>query len=539
MVDWRNAAVWQLILKLLGLESKDGPVPSLPSLPSESKMNLAPEQSVPITPKKKEIPAIEKLVEIALSQVGVKEVGGNNKGAKIREYQSATNLTPAAWPWCFDGSVETLTDRGWKKLSEIDGSEMVAQVDPKSATVSFVSPKAHIHIKTKMPIATVKTRSLFFRCDARHQFWGHWNATKNSNGPSLRPLSEMTSSLSIPAVTTASLGNPNFSNKDLDFIAAFVADGFFTRKLRKNPKLAIQVSKPRKIEVLRTFGMSEYTSSKIYGLSKSPLTTFECNIPEYFDEVFSDYKEIRWDWAMSLSAEQSSYFIDRYVFWDGTIKKKTILTSRKQNLDVFSALAILAGRHPNVRYRDYEGKKTCYEMTTKKRKTRIIKKEHVSIEEDEIDLYCVEVPSGIIVCRDSEGTPFVTGNCAAFTGWVIYEWLKDPETLKWLNLKLITPEKWRPKTAAAFGYIEWAKSRPATTKILTEKAKPQVGDLVIFDFSHIGIVVKVGENNFQCVEGNTNQRGTRDSNSGDGVWLKTRTASLVRNYIRINPSKVQ
>ena len=531
----------KLIQKLFGFIGFDtGQAPSLPSLPSESQESLKPEP--PKEPKAKPAPkqktpkALENLAKIALSQVGVKESGGNNNGAKIRKYQASTNLKPASWPWCFDGSVETLTDRGWKKLSEIDGSEMVAQVDPNSATVSFVSPKAHIHIKTRMPIATVKTRSLFFRCDARHKFWGHWNAAKNSNGPSIRPLSEMTSSLSIPAVTTASLGNPKFSNKDLDFIAAFVADGFFARKLRKNPKLAIQVSKPRKIEVLRTFGMSEYTSSKIYGLSKSPLTTFECNIPEYFDEVFSNYKEIRWDWAISLSAAQAEYFIDRYVFWDGTIKKGIISTSRKQNLDVFSALALMCGRHPNVRHRDYEGKKTCYEMTTKKRKTRTIKKEHVSIEEDEIDLYCVEVPSGVIVCRDAEGTPFVTGNCAAFTGWVIYEWLKDKENVEWLGLKVMTPEKWRPKTAAAFGYIQWAKGRPATTKVLSSKAKPQVGDFVIFDFSHIGIVVKVGEKNFQCVEGNTNGRGTRDSTSGDGVWLKTRTSSLVRNYVRINPS---
>ena len=126
--------------------------------------------------------------------------------------------------------------------------------------------------------------------------------------------------------------------------------------------------------------------------------------------------------------------------------------------------------------------------------------------------------------------------CAAFTGWIIREWLKDKENLGWLGLKTLTPEQWRPKTAAAFGYISWAQDRPATTKVLSRKAKPQVGDLVVFDFSHIGIVVKVGEKSFQCVEGNTNGRGTRDSTSGDGVWLKTRTPSLVRNYIRINPS---
>lgn len=126
--------------------------------------------------------------------------------------------------------------------------------------------------------------------------------------------------------------------------------------------------------------------------------------------------------------------------------------------------------------------------------------------------------------------------CAALTSWVIREWLKDKDNTGWLGLKTLTPEQWRPKTAAAFGYISWAQDRPATTKVLSRKAKPQVGDLVVFDFSHIGIVVKVGEKSFQCVEGNASAKGGRDSETGDGVWLKTRTASLVRNYIRINPS---
>ena len=129
--------------------------------------------------------------------------------------------------------------------------------------------------------------------------------------------------------------------------------------------------------------------------------------------------------------------------------------------------------------------------------------------------------------------------CAAFTGWVVQEWLKNEDNVEWLGLKTMTPEKWRPKTAAAFGYIAWAKDRPATTKVLSPRSKPQVGDFAVFDFSHIGIVTKVGEKNFQCVEGNTNGRGTRDSTSGDGVWLKTRTSSLVRNYVRINPSTVK
>jgi hypothetical protein len=130
--------------------------------------------------------------------------------------------------------------------------------------------------------------------------------------------------------------------------------------------------------------------------------------------------------------------------------------------------------------------------------------------------------------------------CAAFTSWATQEWLKDGDNVKWLGLKVMTPDKWRPKTAAAFGYISWAKERPATTKVFSNKAKPHVGDFAVFDFSHIGIVTKVlSDGRFQCVEGNTNGRGTRDSASGDGVWLKTRSASLVRNFVRINPSTVK
>jgi N-acetyl-anhydromuramyl-L-alanine amidase AmpD len=45
--------MWQLILKLLGLESKSGPAPSLPSLPSVSKENSTKEPPTAKPPEKK------------------------------------------------------------------------------------------------------------------------------------------------------------------------------------------------------------------------------------------------------------------------------------------------------------------------------------------------------------------------------------------------------------------------------------------------------------------------------------------------------
>lgn len=126
--------------------------------------------------------------------------------------------------------------------------------------------------------------------------------------------------------------------------------------------------------------------------------------------------------------------------------------------------------------------------------------------------------------------------CAAFTSWCIREWLKDKDAVEWLNLQRRTPEDWRPKTALAYGYTAWARQRPNTTRIFTERERALAGDIVTFDFSHIGFVISESGNIIQTIEGNTNGAGDRDSESGDGVWLKVRKKTLVKDLIRINPS---
>jgi hypothetical protein len=128
--------------------------------------------------------------------------------------------------------------------------------------------------------------------------------------------------------------------------------------------------------------------------------------------------------------------------------------------------------------------------------------------------------------------------CAAFICWCIQETLKaDPN---WLNLQRRTPEEWRPKTALAYGFETWALARPNTALLLPETVKTQPGDLVTFDFSHIGIVtgetVINGVPHILTIEGNTNHAGTRDSLSGDGVWPKQRVKTLARRFIRLRPS---
>lgn len=125
--------------------------------------------------------------------------------------------------------------------------------------------------------------------------------------------------------------------------------------------------------------------------------------------------------------------------------------------------------------------------------------------------------------------------CAAFVDWCIMEWLKIDGVMSALSLsnhKLA--EAWRPKTAGAFDLANWAKQKGL--KVLDETAHARSGDIVIFDFSHVGFVAEDAPpifSNISTIEGNTNASGNRDSNSGDGVWRKIRARSLARYFIRL------
>lgn len=123
--------------------------------------------------------------------------------------------------------------------------------------------------------------------------------------------------------------------------------------------------------------------------------------------------------------------------------------------------------------------------------------------------------------------------CAAFCAWTLQQWLDDPANVKWLGLRATTPAKWRPKTALAYGFIKWAQARPATCMVLPDTVEPMPGDLVCYDFSHIGIVKRSLGDKFEAIEGNTNGAGSRE---GDGVYLKVRPRKLARCFIRIRTS---
>lgn len=119
--------------------------------------------------------------------------------------------------------------------------------------------------------------------------------------------------------------------------------------------------------------------------------------------------------------------------------------------------------------------------------------------------------------------------CAAFVTWVCKS-ARESLGLTWRDLNLYVG-------GAANDWKKWGREQGWDVLSKDDVAKP--GDLVLFDFrndgssDHIGIVIKDNGQTIITVEGNTNGRGERDSESGDGVWEKTRKRRLVDCFIRM------
>lgn len=116
--------------------------------------------------------------------------------------------------------------------------------------------------------------------------------------------------------------------------------------------------------------------------------------------------------------------------------------------------------------------------------------------------------------------------CAAFICWLVKmameaEGVKETKTFK------------RPRTAGAFDFENWSLSQgPETNTKKPHKNDLLPGDIVVFKFSHIGIVEIAPDKSgvVICIEGNTDGAGSRE---GGAVLRKKRRVDQIRSRIRV------
>ena len=115
--------------------------------------------------------------------------------------------------------------------------------------------------------------------------------------------------------------------------------------------------------------------------------------------------------------------------------------------------------------------------------------------------------------------------CAAFVDWCVQQFADEGGT----NIANV------PRTPSAFGLITWGNDnhyQVFNPPIKTNDIQPSPGDIVVYEFSHTGIVSRNGDSqhDFYAIEGNTNPGGGRD---GYEVAERGRNYSSVRKFVRL------
>ena len=130
---------------------------------------------------------------------------------------------------------------------------------------------------------------------------------------------------------------------------------------------------------------------------------------------------------------------------------------------------------------------------------------------------------------DGQGWPW----CAAFVDWCIAQCIAQ------FPAHIGTRLDERPQTASAFGLQDWANDPAHGCLVFSDPKKAARGDLIVFTFSHCGIVTAADNTGYlETVEGNTNPDGGRD---GYEVCRKTTRGSrpdLIRCIIRLPAAAV-
>lgn len=120
--------------------------------------------------------------------------------------------------------------------------------------------------------------------------------------------------------------------------------------------------------------------------------------------------------------------------------------------------------------------------------------------------------------------------CAAAVSYWVQEWLKDSDVCKALGKTPQEAKSWRCKSAAAFGWRDWAHKKGLVVMDDKMTHTLHTGDLMIFDCSHIGVVTNDYSVWVDTIEANTGNQSTRD---GDGCWKKKRHRSAALCFVRL------
>jgi thymidylate synthase ThyX len=362
--------------------------------------------------------------------------------------------------FCYDADTEVLTDDGWKKWPEVDGSETFATVNPDSGSLEYQRATEHFAGDYEGEMYKVRSEQVDLLVTPNHRMWVKaYDTQANKRGEEpyrVRLASEIfgkrvayqktadwhgqeTGSVEIPGTkrvwqarnrateTTRHYVGSTFPLEDFArFLGHWLAEGSLN-----GHQICIAQNRGERLKAIaqntREMGLPAYEVATGHGavrtqnialrdaLAACGRRAHEKHIPKYVH-----------DWGPSILR----IFLEAYVDGDGSRRSdgnhSVIYTTSSRMADELQVLAIKAGWSANIRVDDrtgvervlasgqrFKNERPCYVVSLVKTRTLPLVNHNGARSDSWVPykgkVYCVKVPNGLLFVRRN-GKPVVSGN---------------------------------------------------------------------------------------------------------------------------------
>jgi len=321
---------------------------------------------------------------------------------------------------CFVEGTEVLTNRGFVDFRNLKPDDLIGQYTEDSK-IEFVKPLRFIQNYISEDIFHFSNASLDFKVTKNHDL-----VFKNTKYNKLYKSKACESTFHgcgerhFPVAADFHLSKPGDSLSFFErFCVAVQADGSVLKQMNGDVRgkqggynVSLSLAKKHKIDrmhlILKSLGYEYKTRAKIGGTQ----TEFKVKAPIF------DYKNFDWVLKKDLSYEWCKDFINEISKWDGHIGKDHILycSTNKSCIDISQYIGTLAGYRTSIYTAEdhrKESYKTYYRLNFFGYDKKFVGIQHpnISYEPYSGNVYCVTVPSGMIITRYNENI-LISGNCA-------------------------------------------------------------------------------------------------------------------------------
>lgn len=395
---------------------------------------------------------------------------GNKSGlSAIKEMENA--YMSGATGHCFSEDVEVLTQRGWKKIIDINPDrDLVGTYNKETGAFEYNEVREKFIYDSYNKLYHVKSNCIDIMTTDKHGFIGYdrKRKLKEFTAEELPSIGQ----ISIPLACKKNLCIPiNSSDTELRLLVNICADASIeSNSFRFHLKKECKIQHLK--ELLQELGLEYSERKQSCGTTKIRISAKDSKY--YLDRYFPDKNKVLPQIIRWASPDQAKIILEEYSITDGCKNSTSknsyqISTSKKEEADILQELFVKSGMRSSVLKRTTGN----YCITVNLRNETLIDgKRNVTTVPYSGKVSCVSVDNGTLVVR-SKGKTIITQNTHRLCKYIAR---KSGRKFVWLEtgcLCSLNPEYMiNPNWQAGFAQLEFRNGKLYNSKVIEiEKGK--------------------------------------------------------------------